>query len=495
MDLEVIESLGALEKIGMPEALAAKEEEEDVKPVNTTIAGNGFYGNRPQQPAAQDRALPSRAGPSSSSQSHAIIYPIEAISPFMNNWTIKARVTKKSDIRTWHKASGEGKLFSVDFLDESGEIKATGFNEQCDTWYDVLEEGQVYYVSHCRAAISKKQFNTTPHDYELTFERNTIIEKAEHQEDIPQIRFNFTTLADLQEIEKDSTVDVIGVLKSVEEVTQIIAKSTQKPYDKRELTIVDDTGFSIRLTIWGKSATTFEANPESVIAFKGTKVGDFGGRSLSLLSSGSMTINPDIQEAHKLKGWYDSQGRTDNFQSFSMSGAGAAGGRQDPQKTLAQVRDEGLGMSENTDYFTIKGTVVFIKQNSFAYPACLNESCNKKVTEMDGVWRCEKCDQNHDRPQYRYIIQCNVQDHTGQLYISAFDDIGRLMLGRSADDLTALKEDNPQAAEKVFEDASCKVMSFKCRAKMDTFGDMPRYVTSLYIPPCGVESGFLGASD
>jgi hypothetical protein len=32
--------------------------------------------------------------------------------------TIKARVTSKGDIRTWNNARGEGKLFSVDFLDK-----------------------------------------------------------------------------------------------------------------------------------------------------------------------------------------------------------------------------------------------------------------------------------------------------------------------------------------------------------------------------------------
>jgi replication factor A1 len=297
--------------------------------------------------------LPTRAGPTSSA-SHANIYPIEALSPYAHKWTIKARVTSKSDIRTWHKQSGEGKLFSVNLLDESGEIKATGFNDQCELLYDTFQEGSVYYISSpCRVQLAKKQFTNLPNDYELTFERDTIVEKAEDQDNVPQVRFNFTNIGDLQTVEKDSTIDVIGVLKEVAEVTQITSKTTSKPYDKRELTLVDDTGFSVRLTIWGKTAMAFDAQPESIVAFKGAKVSDFGGRSLSLLSSGSMTVDPDIQEAHKLKGWYDSQGRNDTFNSHSaMAGAGVAGGRQDPLKTITQVREENLGSSENTDYFS-----------------------------------------------------------------------------------------------------------------------------------------------
>jgi len=477
LDIEVIESLGELDKIGEPVALTVKEE-EDVKPANTTIAGNGFYGNRPQeQPAAQDRALPSRGAPTSSA-SHANIYPIEGLSPYAHKWTIKARVTHKSDIRTWHKQNSEGKLFSVNLLDDSGEIKATGFNEQCDMLYETFQEGSVYYISSpCRVQLAKKQFSNLPNDYELTFERDTVVEKAEDQENVPQVRYNFTSIGGLNDIEKDSTIDVIGVLKEVAEVTQITSRTTQKPFDKRELTLVDDSGYSVRLTIWGKTATTFDASPEAVVAFKGTKVGDFGGRSLSLLSSGSMAIDPDIPEAHKLKGWYDSQGRMESFASHSnMAGAGAAGGRQDPIKTVAQVKEENLGMSENNDYFSTKATIVYIKQDTFSYPACLSEGCNKKVSDMgDGTWRCEKCEINHPRPEHRYIMSLNVNDHTGQLWLSCFDDVGRLVMGMSADQLMELKENDTAAMEKAFEDANCKTFTFKVRAKMDSFQDQQRY--------------------
>lgn len=471
--------MGELEKIGNPTAVDIREEED--KPVNTTIGGTTFYGNKTEQPSApvkQERALPSRTGPLSSA-SHANIYPIEGLSPYAHKWTIKARVSHKSDIRTWHKQNSEGKLFSVNLLDESGEIKATGFNEQCDMLYETFQEGSVYYItSPCKVQLAKKQFSNLTNDYELMFERDTIVEKAEDQENVPQVRYNFTTIGALQEIEKDSTIDVIGVLKEVADVTQITSKTTQKPFDKRELTLVDDSGFSVRLTIWGKIATAFDANPESIVAFKGTKVGDFGGRSLSLLSSGSMAVNPDIEEAHKLKGWYDSQGRMDSFASHSnMAGAGTAGGRNDQVKTIAQVREENLGMQEAPDYFSTKATVVYIKQDNFAYPACLSEGCNKKVVESgDGTWRCEKCNIDHPKPEYRYIMSLNVNDHTGQLWLSAFDDVGRMVMGMSADELTELKESDTAAMEKAFENANCTTMTFKCRAKMDSFQDQQRYV-------------------
>lgn len=300
---------------------------------------------------------------------------------------------------------------------------------------------------------------------------------------MPQVRFNFTNIGDLQTVEKDTTIDTIGVLKEISDVAQIVSKTTSKPYEKRELTLVDNTGYFVRLTIWGNTASSFDANLESVIAFKGLKVSDFGGRSLSLLSSGSMTIDPDIDDAHKLKGWYDAQGKNDTFSSHANMVGGslsaAAGGRGDPYKTILQVKEEQLGMSDTTDYFTCKATIIYVKQENFSYPACLSDNCNKKVVEnAPGEWRCERCDKTHPRPEHRYIMSVNVSDHTGQMYLNCFDDVGRLIMGMSADQLMGLIEaDNTAARDAAFQNANCKTWTFKCRAKMDNYQDQQRYVS------------------
>lgn len=171
----MLDRLGICEKkIGDPQPLDAKQEEQD-KTIPTTISSNGFYGSRgpqqpPQQPAQRSAAAAS---------AHANIYPIEALSPYSHKWTIKARCTNKSAIKTWHNKNGEGKLFSVNLLDDSGEIRATAFKDQCDSLYSVFEEGCVYYISSpCRVQMAKKAFNNLNNEYELTFEKDTVVEKV-----------------------------------------------------------------------------------------------------------------------------------------------------------------------------------------------------------------------------------------------------------------------------------------------------------------------------
>lgn len=185
-----MEELGEREKIGSPESLETRDGsapgkvEEDAKPQPNGISSDGFYGNKAQvQAQAQPKSLPTRGSNASNtnnnSSAYGNIYPIEALSPYAHKWTIKARCTNKGDIKTWHNKNGEGKLFSANFLDESGEIRATGFNEQCDALYELIQEGGVYYISSpCRVQLAKKQFSNVNNDYELTFERDTQVERV-----------------------------------------------------------------------------------------------------------------------------------------------------------------------------------------------------------------------------------------------------------------------------------------------------------------------------
>jgi replication factor A1 len=466
-DLDVLEDLGVHDKIGDPVPFQPK-----AAPAEAAIPGNDFYGAKKEETKSQAQQ-PLRSVPAapSAAAANGNIYPIEGLSPYAHKWTIKARVTSKSDIKTWHKATGEGKLFSVNLLDESGEIRATGFNDQCDAFYELLQEGSVYYISTpCKVAIAKKQFSNLPNDYELTFERDTVIEKAEDQTNVPQVRFNFCSISNLQNVEKDSTVDVIGVLKEVGPINEITSKKDGRPFQKRDLTLVDDTDHSVRLTVWGKTASSFEAEPESVIAFKGTKVSDFNGKSLSLLSSGTMAVDPDIPDAHRLKGWYDSAGRASHFETLqNKTSMGNATGRVDQTKNIAQIRDEGIGLDDQA-WYSMKATIVYVKPENFCYPGC--GTCKKKVTDMnDGTWHCEKCNQSLDRPEYRYMLSLRVVDFTGSQWVTCFDESAAVLLGMSANQLMEMKQEDEVKASAVLANLNFTDHIWRCKAKLSTMGE------------------------
>ena len=147
-------------------------------------------------------------------KSGIVATPIASITPYQNKWTIKARVTSKGEMRTWNKPSGSGKLFSMDLMDESGEIRVTAFKEQADAFYDLAVVGKVYYISNCSVKAANKQYSKLKNDYELTFKDNGTMEVVEDDtSDVPTMTYNFARISDLAAAEKDSSVDVIGVCK------------------------------------------------------------------------------------------------------------------------------------------------------------------------------------------------------------------------------------------------------------------------------------------
>lgn len=318
-------------------------------------------------------------------------------------WTIKARVTTKSDVRHWTNQRGEGKLFSVNLLDDTGEIKATGFNEAVDRLEPMLEEGKVYYISKARVNIAKKQFSNLNNEYEIMFENNTEVSLCEDQDAAPQIKYNFVELSELMSLEPNSTCDVLGIVKDNGELSEITAKATQRQIKKRELSICDRSGYTVRVTLWGKTAESWQDTDNQVFAFKGAKVGEFGGRTLSMGGQSTMTADPDIPEAHQLRGWFDTEGKNMGFQTHASAGGGGSGAfRSTETKTLDQVKSEDLGMSDKPDYFNCRATITHIKSDNLSYPACPSKDCNKKVSmEDDNVWRCEKCETTYPAPEYR----------------------------------------------------------------------------------------------
>lgn len=359
MELEVLAHYGELDKIGQPEALETKSD-----PQPAAISGNNFYGAK-QAPAPQpQRNVPMHQGnPATSSHPH--LYPIESLSPYAHKWTIRARCTNKGDMKEWHNQKGTGKLFSVNLLDDTGEIRATAFNDTAEKLFPIFEEGTVYYISApCRVTLAKKQFSNLPNDYELQFEKDTEVEKAEDQDNKPQIRFNFTKIGDLNSVEKDTTIDTVGVLKEVAEVNTITSKNTNKDFSKRELTLADDSQTSVRLTIWGKTAESFDAPLESIIAFKGVKVSDFGGRSLSLLSSGSMVVDPDIDEAHKLRGWFNAVGQNATFSTHQNMAGASGGSSKNDNKLISQCIEEESYLQDTPTYMSLRASVVYVKNTS-----------------------------------------------------------------------------------------------------------------------------------
>ncbi|CAF4732298.1 unnamed protein product, partial [Rotaria sp. Silwood2] len=227
------------------------------------------------------------------------------------------RIANKTPIRTY--SNGDGQLFSCSLIDETSEIRATGFGNDCNRLEPILI---IYYITQAQIKYANKQFNTLNNEFEMTFNNDTIIEPClDNIPSIPMQRLHFISINQIQDIETNS---FIGFLKNL---SNSLYKQN-KDYTKRDILILDRTG-QIPVTLWyrivrknsnktkGKlsienifQAENFQPSAtRAVIMLKGVCVKDFNGdRTLSVLASTQLQIDPDLPIAHELRKWYLEEG-------------------------------------------------------------------------------------------------------------------------------------------------------------------------------------------
>ena len=190
-------------------------------------------------PAAKKKAeeawMDARADPITKSN-----YRIKDLNPYRNKYTILARVTQKGELNERHTSRWSGFVFNVTFEDESGDIRATAFEEHAQKFHPMLEEGKFYYVSHAKVnPIKNKQYNTTSHEYELSLNQNTEIDECNRA---PSLRrtpsANLTPLKDVRNKSGNDIVNVLGYCKAIGDMFEGVSRSGKR-YKKRDIFLID----------------------------------------------------------------------------------------------------------------------------------------------------------------------------------------------------------------------------------------------------------------
>ncbi|RKO90850.1 hypothetical protein BDK51DRAFT_15374, partial [Blyttiomyces helicus] len=83
--------------------------------------------------------------------------------------TFRARVMRKSEMKTWSNQRRSAMHFNCLLRDETGDIRAGGFGAPVAQYYDLLIDNQVYYISNATIKEAKEAFNKGENDYEMSF--------------------------------------------------------------------------------------------------------------------------------------------------------------------------------------------------------------------------------------------------------------------------------------------------------------------------------------
>ncbi|XP_028772143.1 replication protein A 70 kDa DNA-binding subunit A [Neltuma alba] len=418
----------------------------------------------------------------------ARIIPIAALNPYQGRWAIKARVTAKGDLRRYNNARGDGKVFSFDLLDsDGGEIRVTCFNAVVDRFYNLIEVGKVYLISKGSLKPAQKNFNHLKNDWEIFLDSNSSVELCPDEDaSIPRQQFSFRPISDIENTESNCILDVIGVVTLVNPSVPILRKNGMET-QRRILNVKDMSGKSVELTLWGdfcnregqKLQEMVDGGFFPVLAVKSGRVNDFSGKSIGTISSTQLFINPDFPEAHRLRAWFDEGGK--DSASLSVSKDITPGGpKNEIRKTVSQIKDEGLGRSDKPDWITVRATISFIKTDPFCYTACPlmigDRQCSKKVTRSGSRWQCDRCNQEFEECDYRYLLQAQILDHTGITWVTAFQESGEEILGCSAKELYLLKykdQDDDRFGDMI-RGKLFNQFVFRLKVKEELYGDEQR---------------------
>jgi replication factor A1 len=445
--------------------------------------------------------------------------PISQLNMYQNRWTIQARVTSKSDIRSWSNARGEGTLFSVELLDSSAvDVKATFFKEAVDKFYGMLEVNNVYTFSGGRLKVANTQYNSCKCPYEITFDQNSEIHKVNDTGDIQSQRYDFVSIASLETADAGTTVDILVYIKSVGEPTTLISKKTGQELIKCDLTVFDQSATEICLTVWGdqaRQAPSLYGTPSQsvgpvMVAFRRVRISDYGGKTLSTTTNGAATriSSPlSLPEANALQQWWQQQQRNGAATIRSLSTNSAAGGNAAANISLLDRKDiraiqmEQLGLDpEKADWISLAGTVTFLKKDKEGgawYPACANagEPCKnrfKATQTTDNNWFCDKCQGTYPNCVRRWIFSATISDDTSTTWVSFFNEQAEILLGGvTADQVYSQVFMDPSFGgggsiqqQDVYDSYFAKVMNtdwiFKCKVKQEMMGDEARVKTSVH---------------
>lgn len=473
--------------IGTPTIQGAKSASPNQQsPPQQQQQQNQYNNNAPRQ--QQYRAGNPRSAPQEASINISDAMPISDLNPYSNKWVIKARVTSKGQLKEWkNKTTGKGgELFSVDLLDNhKGEIRATAYNSTAKKFYDLMQEGCVYYISNGKLKHANKKFSTLNNDYEITLEESSVVQPADSDDSIPVGNFNFCTIEEIQQKGANELVDITAIVDDPGNVENFRTKKGNET-TKRLVKLVDGEGTTMRsidLTLWGTHADSCNWQRGDCVCVKGVRTSDFHGVTLNSLFSSQFIVNSnELDTSIALQQWYNDliqTGASVNLVQVSNQQSNQNKAYR-PVNYLTDITKYELGVRPDgkPDFILVKGTVSFIKDTPLFYPACPNENCKGKKVEKDeygndgGQWSCSKCHQKYDSPTYRYIVSMKISDITGEQWVTAFNDsAGVIFSGCDANELEELKNTDMESFQHIIQEALFKQYTMKLRISEETRQD------------------------
>ncbi|KAL4509227.1 hypothetical protein ABPG72_018158 [Tetrahymena utriculariae] len=376
---------------------------------------------------------------------------INNLQPNGNNQTIKVRITKKGDLKSFK--DNKGKLFSMDVIDQKGdECSVSFFNELAEQYDGLFQVGQVIIMKQFQVKVNNnRQYNKGEHTVSINKESKILI--CAEDPSIPMIKLNRQYIQDVQNKQKGDLIDLIVVVKQDSDIKSMILKKDNQQQSKRDIIAFDESLIEAEITLWGQTAQEYDAKQGDFIVFKDAKIGEFKDKKQINIGYGTQIfMNPNEQlfpQIKEIKKWYLSL-NSDQLSTIQKVPGNDSGPREVTsfESSLNILQEEIKQHSLDPDmkiWKEIRGQIMYIKDTPLYYNACCD--CKKKIQRNNEVWTCTHCKKDFNEPESRFILSLNISDSTDTIWASAFDEVGQKILGVKGDVFRLAEEDTEHGIE------------------------------------------------
>ena len=333
---------------------------------------------------------------------------------------IVGRMLSVNDINEFQRDDGSaGVVKSALFADESGKVRLSFWNEKAEEEYEV---GQAYRIENARTRLGM-------YNVDLNIGSGSRIIKLSEDEAsamfIPELAtlekniYEFKSISDVDEDEED--IIIVGRIFEINDIREFDKDNGDVGF-VRNLEISDDTG-AMRVVLWNNDAKKeFEMGQAIKLQNPRFSLG-MDNRIEASVSGATTILEPSESEIEKLPSL------DEIINNVFVS------------KSIESLLEDDTNVQINAQIKEVN------TNNGIILKKCPN--CRARIQEGDDETSCIECGHEFDKPLYTLMIPTRIEDETGDISVTFFDQLAEELIDMKKDEIVSLFDEGYDIEEKL----------------------------------------------
>ena len=331
------------------------------------------------------------------------------------------RILSVEDTNEFQRDDGTvGIVRSVIFADESGKVRLALWNERAQEEYNV---GDAYQIENARTRLGM-------YSVDLNIGSGSrLIKLSEEQASsmfIPELSTLEKALYDYKKIsdidEDDQDIIVIGRIIELVPIHEF-ERDNGDTGCVRNIEIADETG-SLKVVLWDDDAKR-EFELGQAIKLQSPRLSlDMDNRIEANVNRNTAILEPSESEMENLPS-------------------------HEELMAAIYVPKSIEALAEDDVNVCVTGTIISVDPSRVIRKRCPN--CGYNVESSEDEYICDNCGHVFDEPKYLFMIPTRIEDDTGEIQVTFFDNLAEELIGIKKEELIELTNDGYGIEDKLEE--------------------------------------------